>query len=77
MKFLLDENVPLSIKRFLIEKRNLDVITIQNLKRRSISNGEVAKSALEHEATIITFDKDFTILKKGLILYRYMKNTER
>lgn len=36
------------------------------MKKRSISNGEVAKTALNHDAIIITFDRDFTILRRDL-----------
>ena len=67
MSFLLDENVPLSLKRFLVEERNFIATTIQDLKKHSISNEEVAKSALTLQSIIITFDKDFTILKKDLL----------
>ena len=67
MSFLLDENVPLSLQRFLVEERNFKATTIQDLKKRSVSNGEVAKSALKLQSIIITFDKDFTILKKDLL----------
>ena len=65
MKFLLDENVPRTIKRLLQEK-NHEAITLEELKKRSISNGEVAKLSLEKDAIIITFDADFLQLKKDL-----------
>lgn len=74
MKFLLDENVPQSLKTFLVLERKFNVTSIQDLNQQGISNGEVANLALKHESVIITFDKDFTFLninlrKKSKIIY--------
>ena len=66
MKFLLDENVPRSIKIYLLSEKGFDTTTIQDLKKRSVSNGEVAKLALKRKAIIITFDRDFTVLNEDL-----------
>ncbi|MHA1973685.1 MAG: DUF5615 family PIN-like protein [Candidatus Hodarchaeales archaeon] len=66
MRFLLDENVPRSIKRFLVEELKFEAITVQDLNKRSISNGDVVKTSLEIDAIVITFDKDFTILSNDL-----------
>ena len=67
MKFLLDENVPLSIKN---EISNLGyyVITLKDFNKLGAINGEVAEIALRENAIIITFDSDFLILKKNLQL---------
>ena len=63
MKFLLDENVPRSIKKFLQEK-GFKTLTLKEL--HGISNGEVAKLSIEKDAIIITFDSDFLKLKKAI-----------
>lgn len=68
MNFLLDENVPHSLKHFLSNECHFDATTVQDLKKRSISNGEVATIALDTKSIIIAFDQDFTILKKDLLL---------
>ncbi len=65
MKFLLDENVPKSIQLILQEK-GYSTITLNELNKRGISNGEVAELSLERDAIIITFDSDFLSLKKNL-----------
>lgn len=65
MKFLLDENVTMSIKNFLKSKR-YEVETLKDLKKLGIENGEVAKIAIQNQEIIITFDSDFLSLKKTL-----------
>ncbi|HUX98217.1 MAG TPA: DUF5615 family PIN-like protein [Candidatus Deferrimicrobium sp.] len=65
MRFLLDENVPQSIKRLLQDKGH-SVITLEDLHKRGISNGAVAILSNEKDAIIITFDSDFLKLKKEL-----------
>ncbi|MFW9991769.1 MAG: DUF5615 family PIN-like protein [Candidatus Odinarchaeota archaeon] len=65
MKFLLDENVPRSLKNYLL-KQQYTAVTIQELNKRGISNGEVAELAIDQDYVIITFDEDFTVLKEEL-----------
>ena len=48
-----------SMKRFLVDECIFNKMIIQDSNKQSISNGEVAKKALEYEVIIITFDKDF------------------
>ena len=65
MKFLLDENVPISIKD-LIHDLVFDVFTLHDFNMLGILNGEVAKLALKEKAIIITLDADFLQLNKNL-----------
>ena len=53
MNFLLDENVPISIKN-LIHGLGFDAFTLHDFDMLGIKNGEVAKLALKEEAIIIT-----------------------
>jgi len=65
LNFLLDENVPFSLKR-TIKELGFNVLTLKELKKQGIVNGEVAKLAIKKESIIITFDSDFLTLKKEL-----------
>ncbi|MFX1532529.1 MAG: DUF5615 family PIN-like protein [Promethearchaeota archaeon] len=65
MIFLLDENVPLSIKD-LIHELGFDVFTLHDFDMLGIQNEEVAKLALKEKAIIITLDSDFLKLNKNL-----------
>ena len=65
MKFLLDENVPLSIKN-VIQEFEYEVFTLHDFNMLGIQNGEVAELALEENAVIITLDSDFLQLNKNL-----------
>ena len=58
MKFLLDENVPISIKD-VIHDLGFDVFTLHDFDMLGIQNGEVAKLALKEKAFIITFYNSF------------------
>ena len=74
--FLIDENVTSSIVKFL-RSEDYKVHTLQDLKRRGITNGEVAQIALKNHAIIITFDSDYLKLKKEIqaelrIIYIHM-----
>jgi len=66
LNFLLDENVPHSIKRLLQEK-GYTAITLDEIHKQGISNGEVAKLSIKMNAVIITFDSDFLRLKKEFL----------
>lgn len=65
MKFLLDENVPLSIKT-VIREFGFEVFTLHDFNMLGIQNGEVAELALKENAIIITLDSDFLQLNKEL-----------
>lgn len=65
MKFLLDENVPISIKRIL-NNFGHEAITLKDEKQLGINNGEVAGLSIKKNAIIITLDSDFLSIKKEL-----------
>jgi len=65
LNFLLDENVPLSIKD-VIRDLGFNVFTLHDFNMLGIQNGEVAKLALKEKAIIITLDSDFLQLNKSL-----------
>ena len=65
MIFLLDENVPISIKD-VIRDLGFDVFTLHDFDMLGIRNGEVAKLALKEKAFIITLESDFLELNKNL-----------
>ena len=65
MIFLLDENVPISVKD-VIHELGFDVFTLHDFNMLGIKNGEVAKLALKEKAIIITLDSDFLQLNKSL-----------
>ena len=73
MIFLLDENVPISVKD-IIHDLGFDVFTLYDFHMLGIKNGDVAKLALKEKAIIITLDSDFLQLnedlqKKSRIIY--------
>ncbi|NVM30147.1 MAG: DUF5615 family PIN-like protein [Candidatus Helarchaeota archaeon] len=61
----MDENVPRIIKNSL-QNENYEVLTLDQLDMRGVSNGDVAEYSLQIGAIIITFDSDFLKLKKEL-----------
>lgn len=65
MKFLLDENVPLSIKK-TINSLGYEAITLKEENQLGIKNGEVAELSIRKDAIIITLDSDFLSIKKDL-----------
>ncbi|MHA2271615.1 MAG: DUF5615 family PIN-like protein [Candidatus Hodarchaeales archaeon] len=65
MDFLLDENVPRTLGRFLTEAGH-SVVDLEMLGHRGASNGQVAQISLEQDMVIITFDADFLSLRKEL-----------
>ncbi len=65
MKFLLDENVPLSIKK-VITNLGYEAITLKDENKLGIRNGEVAELSIRKNAIIITLDSDFLLIKKEL-----------
>ncbi len=65
MKFLLDENVPVSLKK-IINTLGHKATTLRDENHLGIENGEVAKFSIEKNYSIITLDSDFLSLKKKL-----------
>ena len=65
MIFLLDEDVPISIKD-VIRELGFEVFTLHDFDKLGIRNGEVAKLALKENAIIVTLDSDFLELNKNL-----------
>ena len=65
MNFLLDENVPISVKD-IIHDLGFNIFTLHDFNKLGIQNGEVAKLALKEKAIIITLDSDFLKLNKNL-----------
>ena len=65
MNFLLDENVPISVKEVILDL-GFNVFTLHDFNKLGIQNGEVAKLALRENAIIITLDSDFLKLNKNL-----------
>lgn len=65
MNFLLDENVPLSVKK-AIENFGYKTLTLQDENKLGARNGEVAKLSIEKNAVIITLDSDFLSLKQQI-----------
>ena len=62
MKFLADENLPRSILRFL-RGQGFDVKDIQEENLRGIEDQTIWRLAQKEKRTILTYDKDFLILK--------------
>ncbi|WP_245250283.1 DUF5615 family PIN-like protein [Thermococcus stetteri] len=60
MRYLLDENVPLSLYKALQEK--YDVKRVQEI-RRGLSDREVLRIARKEECVLVTLDKDFASLQ--------------
>ena len=65
MKFLLDENMPKRVGIWL-KKTGHQSITLKDLKKTGIKNGDVAREAIRMDAIILTCDEDFLSLKKVL-----------
>ena len=63
MKFLLDENVPISIKD-VIHDLGFEVFTLHDFDKLDIQNSEVSKLTLQEKAIII--DSDFLQLNQIL-----------
>lgn len=63
IKFLMDEHVPLAITRGL-QKREVDVLTVQEAGLDHIDDRLILAFALEHERVIFTQDEDFLALNQ-------------
>ena len=58
MRILADENIPLSVVKFL-KKEGHDVVTLYDLNKRGISDIEVVETAEKDDRIILTLDLDF------------------
>ncbi len=61
LKLLADENIPKKLA-VLLKKLNVDIIRLQDLGLRGISDKELINTANKLERTILTRDSDFTTL---------------
>lgn len=59
MKFIADENIPLSIVRLLRDNEEIDIKHITEIAERGLKDREIIEIAVKHDSIIITFDKDF------------------
>jgi predicted nuclease of predicted toxin-antitoxin system len=71
------ENVTSSILKFLRSLKH-DVLTLKDLHKRGLLNGQVAKLAIENNAIIVTFDEDYSELKNAIqheirVIYIHMQ----
>lgn len=62
VKFLLDENVSINLKKLLISN-DYDVQSVQDLNNRGIKNTELLELARSINRVLITYDKDFLFIK--------------
>lgn len=58
MRILADENIPHSVVEIL-RKKDHDVVTLYELGKKGISDGEVIEIARDDNRTILTLDPDF------------------
>jgi len=79
IQFLLDENIPYALIRFL-EKKGFLVSHLKKIGKTGIKNGEVYRLAEEMNAWIVTRDADFQNMQHyisrqvaGIILFKLSK----
>jgi predicted nuclease of predicted toxin-antitoxin system len=69
MKFLLDDNVPLSVKEWL-KAKGIDAVRASDVGLKGAEDDRIFEYALENAYRIITLDLDF-----GYLFLRYQKGT--
>ena len=69
MKFLLDDNVPYSLKTFLMD-RNIERVKTFEVSLKGRSDEEIIEYAISNDYKIITLDLDF-----GFLFSKYPKAT--
>ena len=69
MKFLLDDNIPYSIKKFLDEK-GIEAYKLFEIGLKGEDDEKIYEYALKNGFAIITLDTDF-----GYIFFRFRKGT--
>ena len=62
---MLDENVPISIKKIILNL-GYEATTLKDENQLGIKNGKVAELTINKNAIIITLDSDFLSLRKEL-----------
>jgi len=76
LKLLADENIPKKLVAFL-RQYGVDVVRLQDLASRGISDRELIDIANEHERVILTRDADFTapsllpLVRNGVVYISY------
>ncbi|GBF09062.1 conserved hypothetical protein [Aeropyrum pernix] len=81
LKLLADENIPKRLVR-LLHERGVNVIRLQDLRARGISDREVIKIANRLGRVILTRDQDFTmpnllsLVEFGVIYISYQPSKE-
>lgn len=60
VKFLLDANLSPRVERFLVERFQLDVTSLQGQGRGELPDHEVIKLARQQGRVIITLDQDYS-----------------
>ena len=63
MRFIVDENVPPKIKRFLIEK-GFDVVDVWDTGLEGKSDDQIMAYARQEKRAVVTFDKHFSDIVK-------------
>ncbi|MFN8657348.1 MAG: DUF5615 family PIN-like protein [Candidatus Obscuribacterales bacterium] len=61
IRFFLDEHIPSAVAAGLA-RRGVDVLTVQEAKRREFEDAEQLQFAIADNRVIVTFDKDFLLL---------------
>ncbi|RLI38757.1 hypothetical protein DRO64_11410 [Candidatus Bathyarchaeota archaeon] len=69
MRFLLDDNIPYSLKTFLMD-RNIECVKTFEVSLKGRSDEEIIKYAISKDYKIITLDLDF-----GFLFSKYPKAT--
>ena len=80
LKFLANENIPLTSVK-LLRKKNIDIVAISEVSP-GISDVEVMKNAISENRIIVTFDRDYGELifsrniptPPGIIYLRFVPN---
>ena len=81
LRLLADENIPRKLA-LLLKKLHVDVIRLQDLGLRGISDNELINTANELRRTILTRDSDFTTpnllfsAKNGVIYISYQPSKD-
>ncbi|GBC73423.1 hypothetical protein HRbin04_00824 [archaeon HR04] len=59
LRFIADENVPLSIVRLLRDKNGIEILHITEVAGKGLKDTEIIALSAKENSVIITFDKDF------------------
>ena len=64
IRFYFDEHVPHAVARGL-ERRGVDVLTVQEAAKRGLSDREQLGFAFEQGRVLVTMDSDYLVLASG------------